>query len=568
MPAHEPNGNLPTEPALALDDPGANAWDTDCDLLVIGLGAAGTATAISAKEAGLDVRVADRFGMGGATAKSGGIIYAGGGTPHQQKAGYDDTAEQMFNYLRLEVEDAVGEPTLRRFCDDSRNLLSWLESLGAEYDADANPPKTSYPPPKSYLYYSGNEPFAPFSRAAIPAPRGHRTKTKGGPLGTGKELFRHLRARVDELAIPVLAPAAARRLVVDADGAVIGAEVWQLEPGSKAERKHRRLIGLAEKIHVVAPGIADRLRSRALGIELAEAMPLQIRARRGVALTTGGFIFNRDMVAEHAPGFAGNMRLGATGCDGSGIRLGQSAGGKAERLHKASSWRFINPPNTWPTGIVVDSKGDRFCNEESYGARLGVAMCESHGGRAWLILDAAGRKKALRQCLFGGLWAFQAIPALFLMLAFPRRARTISGLAHRLGIAAEPLSAAVHRYNRAAAGECDDALEKSEPNVQPLDTPPYYGFDISASNPVFPCPAITLGGLRVNEPTGAVLNEAEQPIPGLYAAGRAAVGIASSNYISGLSLADCLWSGRRTGAAVAAPPREETRPQDPAAGAA
>lgn len=363
----------------------------------------------------------------------------------------------------------------------------------------------------------------------------------------------------------MLAPAAVRRLILDSDGAVIGAQVWQLEPGSRAERKYGRLVRTAEKLHNVAPGISDRLRSRALGIELAEAKPLRIRARRGVALTTGGFIFNREMVAHHAPGFAGTMRLGATGCDGSGIRLGQSAGGHATRLHKASSWRFINPPTAWPQGVVVDEAGQRFCNEESYGARLGVAMCESHDGRAWLILDATARKKALKQCLFGGLWVFQKLPALVLMLTFPRRSHTLSGLAQRLGIAAEPLNATLHRYNRAANGDDDDPLQKSTGNLQPIETAPFYGLDISARNPVFPCPSITLGGLSVEESTGAVLNDAEQPIPGLYAAGRAAVGIASNNYISGLSLADCLWSGRRTGAAIAGTPQDTD--QEPKAAA-
>ena len=40
---------------------------------------------------------------------------------------------------------------------------------------------------------------------------------------------------------------------------------------------------------------------------------------------------------------------------------------------------------------------------------------------------------------------------------------------------------------------------------------------------------------------------------GLYAAGRTALGIPSHLYISGLSLADCVFSGRRAGAAVARP---------------
>lgn len=554
MSKHPPSGNLPVEPPLTLDSPDAENWDAECDLLVVGLGAAGAATAIAAREAGANVRVADRFGMGGATAKSGGIIYAGGGTPHQLKAGYEDTPQAMFDYLRLEVEDAVSEPTLRRFCDDSRDLLAWLESLGARYASNPNPPKTSYPPTGSYLYFSGNEPVAPFAQAAPPAPRGHRTITSGGPLGTGSELFRHLRARVDALGIPVMAPASVRRLIQDGNGMVIGAEAWQLEPGSRAARKHRRLIRIAETIHNFAGPLADRLRARALAIELSQARPLRVRTRRGVTLTTGGFVFNRDMVREYAPKYAANMRLGATGCDGSGIRLGQSVGAADGRLHKASSWRFINPPTAWARGIVVDAQGQRFCNEASYGARLGVAMCEDHGGRAWLILDRKTRRAAIKECFFGGLWGFQKYPALALMLLFPPRGRTLAALAKRQGIPAQALADTVRQYNAAARGEAVDAVEKTAPNLQPLTTPPYYALDISATNPMFPCPTITLGGLRVSETDGAVLDRHGQRIAGLYAAGRAAVGIASNGYISGLSLADCLWSGRRAGAAAAAAP--------------
>jgi 3-oxo-5alpha-steroid 4-dehydrogenase len=64
---------------------------------------------------------------------------------------------------------------------------------------------------------------------------------------------------------------------------------------------------------------------------------------------------------------------------------------------------------------------------------------------------------------------------------------------------------------------------------------------------------LTLGGLRVAEDTGQVLREDGSPIAALYAAGRTAVGLCSNTYVSGLSLADCVFSGRRAGkhAAVA-----------------
>jgi len=84
-----------------------------------------------------------------------------------------------------------------------------------------------------------------------------------------------------------------------------------------------------------------------------------------------------------------------------------------------------------------------------------------------------------------------------------------------------------------------------------LNDGPFYAVDISVTNPVFPLGALTLGGLRVDEDNGAVLDGNGLAIPGLYAAGRTALGIPSHLYISGLSLADCVFSGRRAGAAAA-----------------
>ena len=89
-------------------------WDTTCDVVVVGLGAAGGSAAIEARSFGAEVLLVDRFGGGGATGKSAGIIYFGGGTELQISAGYEDTPENMFNYLAQEIGDAVTPETLQR----------------------------------------------------------------------------------------------------------------------------------------------------------------------------------------------------------------------------------------------------------------------------------------------------------------------------------------------------------------------------------------------------------------------------------------------------------------------
>ena len=93
--------------------------------------------------------------------------------------------------------------------------------------------------------------------------------------------------------------------------------------------------------------------------------------------------------------------------------------------------------------------------------------------------------------------------------------------------------------------------------------PPFSLIDISVRSSVgFPCPTMTLGGLVVDERTGQVLREDGDVVPNLYAAGRTAAGICSNSYVSGLSLADCVFSGRRAGRSVS---RAEHQAGQPAA---
>jgi 3-oxo-5alpha-steroid 4-dehydrogenase len=130
-------------------------WDVGADVVVVGFGAAGACAALEAAAVGRSVLVLDRFGGGGATALSGGVVYAGG-TPQQRAAGVADSADAMFGYLRTEVGDAVPAPTLREFCDGSVAMLAWLEGHGVPFEGSLCPDKTSYPTNRHYLYYSGS----------------------------------------------------------------------------------------------------------------------------------------------------------------------------------------------------------------------------------------------------------------------------------------------------------------------------------------------------------------------------------------------------------------------------
>ncbi|MBP0047444.1 FAD-binding protein [Marinobacterium sp. AK62] len=542
-------------PPLRVDSEQDVQWAQQCDVLVVGWGAAGASTAIEAHDQGLDVLVTDRFEGGGASAKSGGVVYAGGGTEQQRKAGFTDSPKAMFEYLKHETQGVVSDATLRRFCDQSAANLRWLEAMGTPYTHSMPPGgKTSYPQDGYYLYYSGNELVPAYRGAGEPPPRGHRTVGKGHG---GVVLYGHLQAACRKRGIRSLTQSAVRCLVMDSSGRVLGAEVWSL-PAGKVARQHARLARRAEKLQNLAPGYCNRLRQKLSALEKQHASPQLIRARKGVVLSTGGFIFNKELVKEHAPKYRRNFKIGATGCDGSGLRLGQSVGAATQRLDTVSAWRFINPPQKWPKGIAVNAKGERFSNEEVYGATLGHAICEEQNGKAWLILDKPLRRQAIRQCLLGRYWWFQSVPALVMMLLGAKKGRTPAELARKTGMDPASLDLALNAYNRAISEGLPDPQGKSDDSRQPLRQGPFYALDISVSSPVLPLGALTLGGLKVDETSGNVLGEQGVPIPGLYAAGRAAVGIPSNLYVSGLSLADCIFSGRRAGAALASEARQQS----------
>ena len=146
---------------------------------------------------------------------------------------------------------------------------------------------------------------------------------------------------------------------------------------------------------------------------------------------------------------------------------------------------------------------------------------------------------------------FQRDITLLNLLFNYKKADTLLDLAHKANIDSAGLIETVAAYNRGAKGEQPDPFGKQMSDMVPIVMPPFYAMDISISSKFLPLPVITFGGLRIEETSGLVLDEAGRTIPGLYAAGRTAVGVASNTYVSGLSFADCVFSGRRVARHVA-----------------
>ena len=538
-----------------VNDPNLISWNDESDLVIVGLGGAGIAAANEALDQDHSVIAIDKTSGGGATARSGGIFYAGGGTPIQKEAGIEDTPDNMFNYLIQETGNIVKKTTLRKFCKTSPENTQWLMDNGVQFNSSYYETKTSYPGAGYFLYHSDNSLVPTYIEKALPAPRGHRGYEEGPfkPIGVGGTIFYPLKKSAITKGLKVFPRTEARSLVITAEGRVIGIKALML-PSGKISDKHKKIMSKAEFFQMLIPQnmpgasifqiIGKFYVNRAQKIERNYREVIYIKANKGVCLSAGGFIFNREMIQEYAPNYIDGMPLGTSHDTGSGIRLGQSVGGKTDHMNRVTAWRMINPPMAFANGLVVNKNGIRFGNEMVYGATLGDAICEDHNGKAYLILDKELFAKAKKQA--ASSLPFQRDSARVLMYFNAKKRNTIEKLAKIYNLPSKNLSNAIDKYNIAAKGNTNCEFGKSSKDMKEIK-PPYYIMDISINSTMAPLPCLTLGGLVVNEETGEVLDQANNEIPGLYAAGRTAVGVCSNIYVSGLSVADCIFSGRRIG---------------------
>lgn len=113
------------------------------DVVVVGAGAAGLAAAIEAVEGGAKVAVIEKMPMvGGSTILSAGIVYATG-SELQQKAGVQDSVDDLVNYWSERAEGKADEALLRTVAEKSGDTINWLvNEIGVKF-GDPVPAGTS-----------------------------------------------------------------------------------------------------------------------------------------------------------------------------------------------------------------------------------------------------------------------------------------------------------------------------------------------------------------------------------------------------------------------------------------
>ncbi|WP_067440159.1 FAD-dependent oxidoreductase [Nocardioides jensenii] len=466
------------------------------DVVVVGFGCAGAAAAQEAAAAGASVVLLERAsGAGGSSAQSGGELYLGGGTAVQRACGFEDSADNMFAYLSAALGPHADLEKLRLYCEGSVDHFEWFRSCGIDFLPSLYDAPTWMPPTQDGLMWLGENAW-PYTTIATPVPRGHRPATEGW---AGHTVMAGLISAAEQAGATTHVDTRATALVVDGD----------------------RVGGV---------------RARHFGADVT------YRARRGVVLTTGGFVDNEVMLADHAPALLGHGKVSDGLDDGSGIAMGQSVGAAVRRM-SAVEVAYTALPALLVRGMLVNGRGQRFVNEDVYPGVFSHAAFHQPGP-CWAIVDEAG---------------LEAIPAADAWGVRPQHAaETLPELEADLGLPTGSLEATVGLYNRHAADGHDPVFNKASKWVRVLEGPwaavdPRLGFSPEGRDGQTPgsgFSGFTLGGLHTTV-DGEVLSLTGDPISGLYAAGRATSGIHGDGYVSGTSLGDGTFFGRRAGRAVA-----------------
>ncbi|KYK47750.1 FAD-dependent oxidoreductase [Bradyrhizobium sp. I71] len=553
--------------------------DLSCDVLVVGSGAGGLSTAITARKAGLDVIIIEKDEyFGGTTAFSGGVLWIPGNR-HARDAGVSDSREAARTYLKHEAGNHFDDAAIDAFLDAGPRMLDFFER-----ESEAKFILSGYPD-----YHPDVEGGAQQGRSVTAAPYdaralGEDIKRLRPPLETITFIGMMFNSSNDELKHFFRVTRSLTSAVYVAKR--LASHLWDLllyRRGVKITSGNALAARLAKtaldlRIPLLTATPAQRLINEGgtvTGAVVRDAKgEYRITARRAVVLASGGFPHDAARIARAYPHLArGGEHLSPTPAanTGDGIRMAEQAGGTCDiRFSNASAWMpvsrvplgertgvFPHLVDRYKPGVIaVNRQGRRFTNESESYHDVGAAMiADGAGGKetaAWLICDHATIRK------YGLGYAKPApVPVgIFVRNGYLKRAATLRALAEAVGIDADGLEQTVRAYNESAVQGIDrafkrgstafnrylgDAEHKPNPNVAPIGAGPYYALKIIMGD------LGTFDGLTTDV-VGRVLLRDGAAIPGLYAVGNDRASIMGGNYPgAGITLGPIMTFGYITG---------------------
>ncbi len=510
-------------------------WDLTADVVVVGAGACGLPAAITAAEAGATVIVVDQnYDIGGHAIESGGNIALGGGTSLQKKYGIEDTPDRMYEDLIHWHDYRFSDrEIIRAFCDESVATFDFLLAHGVQFPdrspdgADGGPQTVKR---AQRLQWSGE--------ANAYAPNG----------GNGTALMRPLEASARKLGVKILLRHSMTGLVREAPfaGRVLGITVTHEGKALNIEARRGVVLGtgghtsnvnfrrmfdprLTEEYQVVGEPYSKQTGDGEIAAMQVGAA-LWGAANQTVETQSRSHIFEKPIVIGNQYGYP----------QGGGSRSEKLKDSPIKEIARAIGLQVADFQNV----IQVNQTGRRFVNEMATGFDWWNPCLEVNGGKGegggpiWAIFDADAVQREKWTCAPPYVnpdgWFFTA--------------NSLRELAGRIvsKYQKEPMSGAVleetvARYNSFVDKGSDEDFGKPSPKYR-IQTPPFYaGWST-------PCIHDSLSGLRING-KAQVIDLWGQVIPALYCGGETAGGFNQHG------LARSLTFGRIAGREAAKSPR-------------
>jgi succinate dehydrogenase/fumarate reductase flavoprotein subunit len=558
--------------------------EISCDLVVVGSGAAGLATAITAKKRGLDVIVLEKEAVfGGTTALSGGVLWIPL-SKYGRQQNPADTVERVREYMMSETGSNYDAAAVECFIENGPKMVEFFER-----ETEMKFVPTLYPD-----YHPDAHGGVDIGRSILAAPYDIRGLGKDmrrlkPPLETItfmgmmfnssnadlKHFFRATKSIVSFFYV-------ARRLATHVKELALYRRGINVTSGNAlAARLAKSALTLDIPILTSTP-VKELLSKdgKVVGVRADAAdSELRITARLGVVLACGGFPHDLKRIAQVYPHVKrGGEHLSPTpvGNTGDGLAMAEKAGAAvALGFDDASAWMPVSkvPFSKGRTGVFphlldrykpgvigVLKNGRRFTNESNSYHDVGAALmraCEGETETAmWLICDRVALGKY-------GLGYAKPAPmpvGPLLRKAYLVKGETLGELARKCGIVPEVLEKTVAAYNLGAERGEDPAFQrgrtsfnryladpdnKPNPCVAPIATGPFYAVKVVMGD------LGTFDGLRTSV-TGEVLRADGSEIEGLYAVGNDRRSVMGGNYPgAGITHGPNMTFGYVTGNAIA-----------------
>ncbi len=500
------------------------------DVIILGTGAAGMTAALAAHDAGAQVTLLERGErIGGTSAVSGGVIWIADNLA-MRAAGMADSREDALAYFYALDHGDLKAETLTAFIDNGPEALAFLDRQGAIKLSCL----AGYPD-----YYLDRPGARPDGGRALDHDlfSFHELGNWASRIYAGDEL-KPMMLRETPLGggTGVVPPEEMQRRIANDERGFGQAMVGRLLKAC-LDRGIEPLFDVATERLVIEDG-------RVAGIAGTHSgAPFALRARRGVIIATGGFEWDADLRQTFLRGPVDAPASPPT-ARGEGLSLAMRAGAKLGNMTSAwwaptlapttSKWaggeQRASPlliERTVPHSLMVNRKGERFCNEAANYSALAGAFHQFDPQSydylnlpAWLVFDGQYRARYPIDTVMPG----DPLPA------WIKTGPTLSELAEKIDVPAGTLAATIARFNQLAEQGFDpDFARGTSPydhfygdrsrqgafmTLGPLTEGPYFAVQVHMG-------MLGTNGGPQTDGAARILDHAGTPIPGLFGAGNA-----------------------------------------------